>query len=74
MGGLSPWHLLILLVIVVLVFGTRKIGNMGADLGHAVNGFKDGMRDGEHPEDDVAPSQRVPDKTTIDVEAREKTK
>jgi len=44
MGGLSIWHWLILLVIVLLVFGTKKLRNIGADLGGAVKGFKDGMR------------------------------
>lgn len=47
MGGLSIWHWLILLVIVLLVFGTKKLRNIGADLGGAVKGFKDGVRGGE---------------------------
>ena len=47
MGGLSIWHWLILLVIVLLVFGTKKLRNIGADLGGAVKGFKDGMRSDE---------------------------
>ncbi|HLX23002.1 MAG TPA: Sec-independent protein translocase subunit TatA [Usitatibacter sp.] len=47
MGGLSIWHWLILLVIVLLVFGTKKLRNIGADLGGAVKGFKDGMKGGE---------------------------
>jgi sec-independent protein translocase protein TatA len=46
MGGFSIWHWLIVLVIVMLVFGTKKLRNMGADLGGAVRGFKDGMREG----------------------------
>ena len=46
MGSLSIWHWLIVLVIVMLVFGTKKLRNMGADLGGAVRGFKDGMREG----------------------------
>jgi sec-independent protein translocase protein TatA len=44
MGGLSPWHLLILLIIVLVIFGTKKLRNIGSDLGGAVKGFKDGMR------------------------------
>ena len=44
MGSLSIWHWLIVLVIVVLVFGTKKLGTIGSDLGSAVKGFKDGMR------------------------------
>ncbi len=44
MGGLSIWHWLIVLVIVVLVFGTKRLGNIGKDLGEAVKGFKKGMQ------------------------------
>ena len=43
MGAFSIWHLLVLLVVVVLVFGTKKLRNIGTDLGSAVKGFKDGM-------------------------------
>ena len=46
MGSFSIWHWLIVLVIVLLIFGTKKLRNMGADLGGAVRGFKDGMREG----------------------------
>jgi sec-independent protein translocase protein TatA len=45
MGGLSLWHWLIVLVIVVLVFGTKHLKNVGQDLGEAVKGFKKGMQD-----------------------------
>ncbi|WP_269533614.1 Sec-independent protein translocase subunit TatA [Chitinimonas sp. BJYL2] len=44
MGSFSIWHWLVVLVIVVLVFGTKKLGNVGKDLGSAVKGFKDGMK------------------------------
>ncbi|MFC3550763.1 Sec-independent protein translocase subunit TatA [Lysobacter cavernae] len=47
MGGLSLWHWLIVLVIVVLVFGTKRLGNVGKDLGEAVKGFKKGIHDDE---------------------------
>ncbi len=47
MGSLSIWHWLIVLVIVVLVFGTKKLRNIGTDLGGAVKGFKDGMKAGD---------------------------
>ncbi|BCL77158.1 Sec-independent protein translocase protein TatA [Jeongeupia sp. HS-3] len=47
MGSFSIWHWLIVLVIVVLVFGTKRLGNIGKDLGSAVRGFKDGIREGE---------------------------
>ena len=46
MGSLSIWHWLVVLLIVVLVFGTKKLRNLGEDLGSAVKGFKEGMRDG----------------------------
>ena len=45
MGSLSIWHWLIVLLIVTLVFGTKKLKNVGEDLGGAVKGFKEGMRD-----------------------------
>ena len=58
MGSLSIWHWLIVLVIVMLIFGTKKLRNMGADLGGAVRGFKDGMREGgEKPADGVVAPQ-----------------
>ena len=44
MGSFSIWHWLIVLVIVMLVFGTKKLGNIGEDLGKAVKGFKDGVK------------------------------
>lgn len=47
MGSFSIWHWLIVLVIVLLIFGTKKLRNIGADLGGAVKGFKDGMKGDE---------------------------
>ncbi|HEU4373903.1 MAG: Sec-independent protein translocase subunit TatA [Pseudomonadota bacterium] len=74
MGSMSIWHWLIVLVVVMLVFGTKKIGNMGSDIGKAVKGFKDGVKgEDEKPGVNVPPSQ-VADKTTIDVETKEKSK
>lgn len=72
MGSFSIWHWVIVLVIVMLVFGTKKLGNIGADLGKAVKGFKDGVKGPEEDKGET-PSQ-VTDKATIDVEAREKSK
>ena len=78
MGSFSIWHWLIVLLIVVMVFGTKKLKNMGSDLGGAVKGFKEGMRDGSEPEKPVPPAGQVTnspptvDKGTIDVEARNK--
>lgn len=47
MGSFSIWHWLIVLVIILLVFGTKKLRNMGEDLGGAVKGFRDGMKEAE---------------------------
>jgi sec-independent protein translocase protein TatA len=44
MGGLSIWHWVIVLLVVVLIFGTKKLRNIGQDLGGAVKGFKEGMK------------------------------
>jgi sec-independent protein translocase protein TatA len=81
MGSFSIWHWLIVLLIVVMVFGTKKLKNIGSDLGSAVKGFKDGMKDGASGDDSAqasAPAAHVTnataaaDKTTIDVEAKTK--
>jgi sec-independent protein translocase protein TatA len=76
MGGLSIWHWVIVLLVVVLVFGTKKLGNMGGDIGKAVKGFKDGVKGAvdDEPRANVPPSQVVVDKSTIDVESKEKSK
>ena len=64
MGSFSIWHWLIVLVIVMLIFGTKKLRNMGADLGGAVRGFKDGMREGgEKPADAGGQPPQVTGKT-----------
>ena len=74
MGGMSIWHWVIVLLVVVLVFGTKKLGNMGGDIGKAVKGFKDGVKGEEDKPTAVVPPSQVADKTTIDVEAKEKNK
>jgi sec-independent protein translocase protein TatA len=74
MGSMSIWHWLIVLVVVMLIFGTKKLGNMGSDLGKAVKGFKDGVKGEEDKPSTVQPTQQVADKSTIDVETREKTR
>ena len=86
MGSFSIWHWLIVLAIVVMVFGTKKLRNLGSDLGGAVKGFKDGMKDGgtaaqsaeeaaKAPAAQVANQAAAPvdDKNTIDVQARPKS-
>lgn len=73
MGSLSVWHWLIVLVIVVLVFGTGKLKNMGKDLGGAIKGFKDGMKEGDEP---AKPQEKIAqkDSTVVEGEVKEKTK
>ncbi len=82
MGSFSIWHWLIVLLIVVMVFGTKKLKNIGSDLGGAVKGFKDGIKEGGQvpPETaaSAAPAGQVTqgvrtDKNTIDVEAKQKS-
>ena len=79
--GLSTTHLIIFLVIIVLVFGTKKLKNIGSDLGSAVKGFKDGVKDGDKPAAEAAAQptptataqvaeKRVDNSQAIDVEAR----
>jgi sec-independent protein translocase protein TatA len=70
MGSLSIWHWLIVLVIVMLVFGTKKLKNVGSDLGGAVKGFKDGMR--EATDETSTPPQQVSGGQTIEGEVKEK--
>jgi sec-independent protein translocase protein TatA len=78
MGGLSIWHWLIVLVVVVLIFGTKKLKNLGSDLGGAVKGFKDGMKDGgdaagKADAEKLASGGSSAAKETIDVQAKEKS-
>ena len=83
MGTMSIWHWLIVLIIVMLLFGTKKIKNIGTDLGAAIKGFKEGVREGtaETPAAGNPPaanptgvtnSTAQADPNTIDVEARTK--
>ena len=72
MGSLSIWHWLIVLVIVMLIFGTKKLRNMGADLGGAVRGFKDGMREGGEKAADGAAAPQVTGKT-VEGEVKSRT-
>jgi sec-independent protein translocase protein TatA len=81
MGSFSIWHWLIVLLVVILIFGTKKLKNMGSDLGAAVKGFKDGVRDGSTSAAADAPasppqqvtSAKPADANTVDVEARTKS-
>jgi len=81
MGTFSIWHWLIVLLIVVMVFGTKKLKNMGTDLGGAIKSLKDGMKDGGTKDEAAAPvagqvtasTTAQAEKTTIDVEAKTKS-
>lgn len=77
MGSFSIWHWIVVLVIVMLVFGTKKLRNIGSDLGGAVKGFKDGMKEA-NTETDQGNAAKLADGNakkgdTIDVEAKEKS-
>lgn len=67
MGGLSIWHWLIVLLVIVLIFGTKKLRDIGSDLGGAVRGFKEGMRSEED-----APKQIKEGGQTIEGEVKDK--
>jgi sec-independent protein translocase protein TatA len=70
MGSFSIWHWLVVLVIVLLVFGTKKLRNIGSDLGGAVKGFKDGVKGGD---EDKKPEQ-LTEKSGVTVEGEVKAK
>ena len=81
MGGMSPVHWLIVLAVVLLIFGTKKLRNIGSDMGAAVKGFKDGMKneDATKPEAEQAThqvaqstqNQTAKDPNTVDVSSKE---
>jgi sec-independent protein translocase protein TatA len=80
MGSFSIWHWLIVLLVVVLIFGTKKLKNIGADLGGAVKGFKDGIKSGSDgsaestpPPQQVAGTAQRTNADTVDVEAKTKS-
>jgi sec-independent protein translocase protein TatA len=73
MGSFSIWHWLVVLLVVVLVFGTKKLRNIGEDLGGAVKGFKKGMQEGEQASAQASLNQnKSADGNTVDVQAKEK--
>jgi sec-independent protein translocase protein TatA len=73
MGGMSWIHWLILLVIVLLIFGTKKLRNMGSDLGGAVKGFKDGMR-GSEEDKPASPGEITQKGSTVEGEIKDRQK
>jgi sec-independent protein translocase protein TatA len=76
MGSFSIWHWLIVLLIVALVFGTKKLRNIGGDLGSAVKGFKDGMKESETPASPTTSAGEPAELPhgAVDVEAKEKVR
>lgn len=70
MGSLSIWHWMIVLLIVALIFGTKKLRNIGGDLGGAVKGFKEGMAQIEIPE----AQRELPRSGAVDMEAKDVTR
>lgn len=78
--GLSVWQWLIVLIVIILVFGTKKLKNLGSDLGGAVKGFKEGLKEGKPVDQDLSSleshtNKETNEKTeTINVSAREKRK
>jgi sec-independent protein translocase protein TatA len=77
MGSFSIWHWLIVLLVIILVFGTSKLKNLGKDLGGAIKGFKEGMKEGGESVDAAAAKKVEESKqvagSTIDVQAKEKS-
>ena len=73
MGSFSIWHWLIVLLIIVLIFGTKKLRNIGQDLGGAVKAFKAGMKKATAEKSAETPPQQVTGQT-IEGEVKEKTK
>ena len=71
MGSFSIWHWLIVLVIVLVIFGTKKLKNVGSDLGSAVKGFKDGMKNADEPPPASVPPQVTGQ--TIDAEVKKES-
>lgn len=73
MGSLSIWHWLIVLLVVVLIFGTKKLRNVGQDLGGAVKGFKEGMKGDEAPGSAPGKLEGATSGQTIDAEVKDKS-
>ena len=69
MGSLSIWHWLIVLVVVVLIFGTKKLKNLGKDLGEGIQGFKDGMKGPDDKPGQIGSERR--DGTSVDPERQD---
>ena len=72
MGSFSIWHWLIVLLVIILIFGTAKLKNIGKDMGGAIKGFKEGMKEGTDDVDSKVDDRSQVPGQTIDVQAKEK--
>ena len=73
LSGISPWSLIVILVIVVVIFGTKRLRNAGGDLGSAVKNFKNAMKDGEEEGVEAAEKlKQTAKETIIDVDSKVK--
>lgn len=70
-GNISIWQLLIVLAIIVLLFGTKKLRGIGSDLGSAIKGFRSSIKD--EPQDDEQPSAQLSEKAKADTEQAKTT-
>ncbi|HLS97806.1 MAG: twin-arginine translocase TatA/TatE family subunit [Porticoccaceae bacterium] len=66
MGGISIWQLLIILAIVILIFGTKRLKGLGGDLGGAIKSFRKAVSDGETKEEDKDSAKLNQEKTTAE--------
>lgn len=71
MGSFSIWHWLVVLLIVVLVFGTKKLRNLGSDLGGAVKGFKEGIKSAD--EEEASSANKATESHIIDIDGKDTT-
>ncbi len=72
-GGISIWQLLIILVIVLLLFGTKRLKNIGSDLGGAIRGFRSSMANSDNDDAETSASDSTPDKSDSHAEAQQRT-
>lgn len=69
-GGISIWQLLIILVIVLLLFGTKRLKNIGSDLGNAVKGFRGALSDAEKRDEEAEKKEQAGDDAALTAERR----
>ena len=70
LGGISIWQLLIILAIVLLLFGTKRLSSLGSDLGGAIKGFRKSLNSEENPEDSAPAEQDKASKSAHDAESK----